>query len=192
MAPYDSVCLDSRLCVSLSYVNPLPDYLVANLDLVFVGINPGLRSDAAGRHYAGPGNHFWPLLYESGLVSERLTYEQDERVLEWNIGLTNMVARASKSITDLTLTELRAGAAVLREKLLLYRPALVCFNGKRIYEVFAGHPAPFGLQDETLDGIPIFVMPSTSARTASYQRADKLKFFLELKKLVRPPERAAS
>jgi TDG/mug DNA glycosylase family protein len=105
-------------------------------------------------------------------------------VLEWNIGLTNMVARASRSITDLTLDELRAGAAILRTKLLAVRPRMVCFNGKRIYEVFAGHRAVFGLQDETLESIRLFVMPSTSARTASYQRADKLKFFVELRALV--------
>ncbi len=165
-------------------MNPLPDYLREGLDLVFVGINPGLRSDAAGHHYAGPGNHFWPLLHESGLVDEPLTYRDDARVLEWNIGLTNMVARASRSITDLTVDELRAGAAILRTKLLAVRPRMVCFNGKRIYEVFAGHQAAFGLQDETLEGIRLFVMPSTSARTASYQRADKLRFFVELRALV--------
>jgi TDG/mug DNA glycosylase family protein len=161
-------------------VSLLPDYLRPGLDLVFVGINPGLRSEAAGHHYAGPGNHFWPLLFEAGFVSEPLTHADDARVLEWNIGLTNMVPRASRSITDLTLQELRAGAAVLRQKLLAVRPKLVAFNGKRIYEVFAGHPAQFGVQDETLDGIRLFVMPSTSARTASYQRADKLKFFRSL------------
>jgi TDG/mug DNA glycosylase family protein len=167
-------------------VSPLPDYVRSNLDLVFVGINPGLRSEATGHHYAGPGNHFWPLLYESGLVSEPLTYVDDARVLEWNIGLTNMVARASKSITDLSLQEMREGAALLREKLLRFRPRLVAFNGKRIYEVFAGHPSTFGLQAETLDGVRLYVMPSTSARTAAYQRADKLKFFLELRGLVKP------
>jgi TDG/mug DNA glycosylase family protein len=170
----------------------LPDYLRGGLELVFVGINPGLRSEAAGHHYAGPGNHFWPLLHESGLVSEPLTFRDDERVLEWNIGLTNMVARASRSITDLTLEELRSGAAILRGKLLDVRPRMVCFNGKRIYEVFAGHPASFGVQDETLDGIRLFVMPSTSARTASYQRADKLRFFVQLRSLVRAGAQAAS
>jgi TDG/mug DNA glycosylase family protein len=174
-------------------VSLLPDYLRPGLDLVFVGINPGLRSEAAGHHYAGPGNHFWPLLHEAGFVSEPLAYVDDARVLEWNIGLTNMVARPSRSITDLKPEELRAGAAVLREKLLRYRPKLVCFNGKRIYEVFAGHAASFGLQDETLDGIRLFVMPSTSARTASYQRADKLKFFVALHELLDAREaRAAS
>ena len=169
----------------------LPDYLRDGLDLVFVGINPGTKSAATGHHYAGPGNHFWPLLYESGLVPEPLTYEQDARVLESGIGLTNMVARSSPSISDLSLEELRAGARTLRAKLLRYRPKIVCFNGKRIYEVFAGHACDFGLQREDIAGASVFVMPSTSARTASYQRADKLRYFRELAALVRAKRREA-
>jgi len=166
-------------------VKRLPDYLGDGLDLVFVGINPGTKSAATGHHYAGPGNHFWPLLFESGLVSEPLTYEQDARVLEWGIGLTNMVARPSPSLADLSLDELRAGARLLRRKLLAARPRIVCFNGKRIYEVFAGHRCDFGLQQERIGEASVYVMPSTSARTASHQRADKLPYFFELRQVVR-------
>jgi TDG/mug DNA glycosylase family protein len=162
----------------------LRDYLREGLDLVIVGINPGTRSWATGHHYAGPGNHFWPLLHESGLVSEPLTYVDDARVLEWDIGLTNMVERASPSVTDLSLDELRAGARALERKLVKYRPRVVCFNGKRIYEVYSGRPCTFGAQQDRIGKAAVFVMPSTSARTASYQRADKLRFFVELRRLV--------
>jgi TDG/mug DNA glycosylase family protein len=171
----------------------VPDYLRPGLDLIVVGINPGTRSAATGDHYAGPGNHFWPLLYESGLVTEPLTHAADRRVLEWNIGLTNMVQRSTPSITDLTLEELRAGATGLQRKLLQYQPGVVCFNGKRIYEVYTGKPCNFGLQPDRIGTAFVFVMPSTSARTASYQRADKLAYFIELKQLVdRARRRAAS
>jgi mismatch-specific thymine-DNA glycosylase len=168
----------------LSGVKTLPDHLRGGLDLVFVGINPGMKSAATGHHYAGAGNHFWPLLHESGLVSEPLTYEQDARVLEWSIGLTNMVDRATPSVSDLSLDELRAGARKLRRKLERHAPRVVCFNGKRIYEVFAGHACAFGLQPEHIDSATVFVMPSTSARTAAYQRADKLKYFVQLRRIV--------
>jgi TDG/mug DNA glycosylase family protein len=161
----------------------IPDYLRDGLDLVIVGINPGTKSAAAGRHYAGPGNHFWPLLYESGLVTEPLTHHQDARVLEWGIGLTNMVDRASPSISDLSLDELREGAVALRAKLLKYRPRIVCFNGKRIYEVFAGHACALGRQPERIGDAMVYVMPSTSARAAAYQRADKLAYFAELRRI---------
>ena len=176
----------------MSVVRTLPDYLRNGLDLVFVGINPGTKSAATGRHYAGPGNHFWPLLFESGLISEPLTYRDDARVLEWNIGLTNMVARSSPSLTDLTLAELRAGAKTLRGKLATCRPRIVCFNSKRIYEVFAGHACEFGSQPERIDGTRVYVMPSTSARTAAYQRADKLRFFQDLARMVGRERKVAS
>jgi len=164
---------------------PLTDFLRPNLDLVIVGINPGTKSWTAGHHYAGPGNHFWPLLYESGLVTEPLTSADDARVLEWNIGVTNMVAHTTPSLSDLSLDELRAGAKSLARKLERYRPRVVAFNGKRIYEVFSGKPCSFGRQPERFAGAVIYVMPSTSPRGASYQRADKLRFFIELRELVR-------
>ncbi len=169
----------------------LPDYLRPRLDLVIIGINPGTRSAAAGHHYAGPGNHFWPLLYESGLVTEPLGFADDARVLEWRIGLTNIVSRPSPSISDLSLEEMRAGAQVLRAKLLKCDPAVVCFNGKRIYEVFSGHPCTLGLQPERVGRSVVFVMPSTSARTAAYQRADKLPFFRDLRHAVVSSSRKA-
>jgi TDG/mug DNA glycosylase family protein len=162
----------------------LPDYLRRGLDIIFVGINPGLASAAAGHHYAGPTNHFWPLLYEAGFVPEPVTYEDDWRMPEQGIGLTNLVERPSRGIDELTRDEMRAGASVLRDKLRRYRPRVVCFNGKAIYEAFAGHRAAVGLQPERAEGAVAFVMPSTSARTASYQRADKLRFFRELKRIV--------
>lgn len=165
-------------------VEGLPDYLRSGLDLVFVGINPGLASAAAGHHYAGPGNHFWPLLHEAGFVPEPLTHEDDRRVLDYGIGLTNLVDRPSRGSADLSHEEMAAGAELLREKLRRYRPRVICFNGKTIYQAFAGRRCDFGLQQERAEGALVFVMPSTSARTASYQRADKLRFFRELKRVV--------
>ena len=163
---------------------PLPDYLRPGLDVVFVGINPGLASAAAGHHYAGRTNHFWPLLYEAGFTAEPLTHEDDRRCPEFGIGLTNLVDRPSRGIDDLSKDEMAAGARRLREKLRGCRPRVVCFNGKAIAEAFLDRRCALGLQPERWEGLPVFVMPSTSARTASYQRADKLRFFRELKRLV--------
>jgi mismatch-specific thymine-DNA glycosylase len=164
--------------------HPLRDALRPGLDVVFVGINPGLASAAAGHHYAGRTNHFWPLLYEAGFVPEPLTFEDDSRTLEFGIGLTNLVARPSRGIDDLSREELAAGAARLREKLRRYQPRVVCFNGKKIAEVFLDCRCALGLQPERWEGMVVYVMPSTSARGASYQRADKLGFFRELKRIV--------
>lgn len=163
----------------------VPDYLRPGLKLVIVGINPGARSGASRHHYAWPGNHFWPLMYQSGLLTAPLTYAEDHRVLDYDIGLTNLVDRTSRSASDLSLVEMRAGAASLREKLLACRPRVVCFNGKGIYAVFSGQKnVRLGLQEDTLNGCLLFVVPSSSARTAAYQRDAKLRYFRQLKELV--------
>ena len=164
----------------------VPDYLQPGLKLVIIGINPGNRSGATGHHYAWPGNHFWPLMYDSGLLPEPLTYAQDHRVLEYGIGLTNLCDRTSRQASDLTRAELRAGAESLRAKLNDYNPLVACFNGKGIYEVFSGRKnVPLGLQEEALaSGTRCFVVPSSSARTAAYQRDAKLRYYRDLKALL--------
>jgi TDG/mug DNA glycosylase family protein len=72
-------------------MHSLPDYLQPGLRLVFVGFNPSMRSAAVGQYYAGPGNVFWPLLYESGLLPTPLTYAEDAYP-EFGIGLTDLVS----------------------------------------------------------------------------------------------------
>jgi TDG/mug DNA glycosylase family protein len=163
----------------------VPDHLRPGLNLVIVGINPGLRSGATGHHYAYPGNHFWRLLYESGLLPEPLTYAEDHRVLEYGIGLTNLVDRTSREASELTRAELQAGVAGLREKLMFYRPAIVCFNGMGIFLAFSGRKKiSLGLQEERLDGMLLYVVPSSSGRTAAYQRDVKLDYYRRLKALM--------
>ena len=164
----------------------VPDYLRPGLKLVIVGINPGIRSGAARRHYAFRGNHFWPLMYNSGLLPIPLTHENDERVLEFDIGLTNLVDRTTRGMEDLTWEEMVAAGDVLRAKMLKYRPKVVCFNGMGIYQAFAGSKKriELGLQPETLDGILLYVVPSSSGRTAAYQMDAKLSFYKDLRALV--------
>lgn len=165
----------------------LPDYLEMNLDLVFVGINPSLMAAHRGRYYAGPGNHFYKLLYESGLTSRCLNYEEDYKLLQYGIGLTNIVTRATKSSADLKRTEIKEGSKIIEEKLKLYKPKIAVFNGKCIYEVFANKMGNFnfGLQLERINETAIWVTPSSSARCANFPRmTDKLHFFTALKKYL--------
>lgn len=163
----------------------VPDYLRPGLNLVIVGINPGLRSGASGHHYAYPGNHFWKLMYESGLLPEPLTFAEDHRVLEFGIGLTNLVDRTTREASQLSREEQAAGAENLKAKLRRYRPRVVCFNGMGIYTAFAGvKKVSPGLQPERLDDMRLFVVPSSSGRTAAYLRDVKLQRYRELKTLV--------
>lgn len=45
----------------------IPDSLHHNLDVVFVGINPGLSSQNPGHFFNGHCNRFWDSLNESGI-----------------------------------------------------------------------------------------------------------------------------
>lgn len=167
-----------------SMPRPLPDYLRQDLDVVFVGANPSVISARVGRYYANPGNHFWTLLYQSRLVPEALTPEDDASVLDHGIGLTDLVKRPSRGIADLSRAEMRAGVPRLREKIRYFQPRLVCFNGKQVYEIFAGHPCEFGKQEELAEEALVYVMPSTSARAAAYPKAKKLRYFREVKRII--------
>ena len=163
----------------------VPDHLQPGLKLVIVGINPGVRSGLTGHHYAYAGNHFWPLMNESGLLPERLTYEADYRALEFGIGLTNLCDRTTREANDLTREELAAGAVNLRAKLLHYEPGVICFNGMSIFQAFAGiKKVRPGLQEERVGESLLFVVPSSSGRTAAYPRPTKLLYFRQLRDLV--------
>ena len=163
----------------------LPDYLRPGLDIVFVGFNPGDRSSRIGHYYAGRGNQFWNFLFESGLVWERLTPEDDHCVLEFGVGMTDVVKRWSKSSSDLRAADYRDGVPQLRAKLTAIRPRATAFNGKIAYEMFSGGPARLGLQRATLEGIRLFVLPSTSGRNGSLTRAQKLTYFMRLSRWVK-------
>lgn len=167
----------------------LEDYLAMNLDIVVVGINPSLMAAHRGRYYAGPGNHFYKLLHESGLTPRFVSFEEDYKLLQYGIGLTNIVARATRSAADLKRTEIKEGAKVVEEKLKLYKPKVAVFNGKCIYEVFANisnkSTFHFGLQPGCIGDTAIWVTPSSSARCAHFPRmVDKLHFYTALKKYL--------
>ncbi|KAH8376052.1 hypothetical protein KR093_011342, partial [Drosophila rubida] len=164
----------------------IPDHLCDNLDIVIVGINPGLFAAYKGHHYAGPGNHFWKCLYLSGLTQEQMCSDDDHTLLKHGIGFTNMVARATKGSADLTRKEIKEGSRILLDKLQRYRPKVAVFNGKLIFEVFSGKKEfHFGRQPDRVDGTDtyVWVMPSSSARCAQLPRAaDKVPFYTALKK----------
>src|SRR5690242_20671725 len=83
----------------------LRDRIRPGVRVLFVGINPGVRSSLTGHHFAGFSNRFWKLLSESGLVPERIGYEDDVRLPEWGFGITNIVARPTPGIDTLEARE---------------------------------------------------------------------------------------
>ena len=107
----------------------IPDVLRPDLDVVFVGINPGLWSGAVGHHFARPGNRFWKALHGSGFTDRLLSPLEDASLLERNLGLTNLVARTTATAAELSADEIRAGAHGLEDRLTPLHPRFVACSG---------------------------------------------------------------
>ncbi|KAJ1831012.1 hypothetical protein LPJ70_006799, partial [Coemansia sp. RSA 2708] len=54
----------------LSELAPIPETLRPGLDVLFVGINPGVVSGQKQLHFGNPQNYFWKGLFESELIPE--------------------------------------------------------------------------------------------------------------------------
>jgi len=163
----------------------LPDILRKGMKLVVVGFNPSERSARVGHHYAGRGNQFWPLLYESKIVPEPLECSEDMRLPQFGIGVTDLVKRPTKGIEEIDRQEYAEGRVLLAKKIEEFAPRIVAFNGKLAYENFAGRPCKLGLQKELLYGARVFVLPSTSAQNAGLTQSQKLKYFRQLAQILK-------
>jgi TDG/mug DNA glycosylase family protein len=162
---------------------PLRDRIRPGVQVLFVGINPGVRSALTGHHFAGFSNRFWKLLYESKLVPEPISYEDDDRLPEWGYGITNIVPRPTPGIDTLERHEYVAGRTRLRRKILRYRPAVVALIGVTVYR--AMYPdrkgaVSLGLQAERIGDSAIFVLPNPSGRNANYSYAEMVTAFRKL------------
>ncbi|HEV8328125.1 MAG TPA: mismatch-specific DNA-glycosylase [Nitrospiraceae bacterium] len=155
--------------------------------VLFVGINPGLRSAQTGHHFAGYSNRFWRLLHESKLVSEPLTYREDRRLPEWRLGLTNIIGRCTTGINVLDPVEYRRGVASLKRRIRRYQPHIVALLGVTIFRMLfspkeqSKSPLDLGLTTMQLAGARIFLLPNPSGRNAHYSYRQMLTAFLVLR-----------
>jgi mismatch-specific thymine-DNA glycosylase len=165
-------------------VATLPDYLRRGMKLLIVGCNPGDRSARVGHYYAGRGNRFWPLLYQSGIVPELLDSKADNRIIEFGVGLTDLVKRATRGNEELERHEFAEGRIVLAGKIEEFAPKVVAFNGKFTYEKFAQRACKLGLQKEKLYGARVFVLPSTIGQNGAGEGV-KMRYFKQLGELLK-------
>ncbi len=163
---------------------PLRDVLVPHPRILFVGINPGLRSEALGHHFAGKGNPFWRLLHASGITPELLPPEEDQRLAAFGLALTNVCPRASRTAAELSTAELRKGRRTLERKIARLRPGVVAFVGLTIYQAYFGRTASGGAgpKPETIHGARVFVLPNPSGLNAAFPGFEqKLVWFERLR-----------
>lgn len=148
----------------MSQLYPIPDHLATELNILFVGFNPSIRSSETGHHYANPRNRFWTILEQAGITDRRYQADEDQDLLQHGIGFTNIVARPTKTAAEITPAEYAEGREQLLKKIQHYRPRCVCFVGKGVYEAYRNKKdTDWGVQPTSLvEGVREFVAPSSS------------------------------
>lgn len=174
-----------------SNIKTLPDFIQPDLDILVVGINPGTYSANKGHYYARRTNRFWKALYAAGLIPVLLDPQQDGRILEFGIGLTDVVKRPTDGIHQLTPEEFQKGAARLQTLILKFHPRIVCFNGLAGYRAVFRTAARPGPQSQRMGLSKIFVIPSTSPRNAAYSFSEIVRYLRLLKKIKEELSRAS-
>jgi len=170
----------------------LKDRIAPGARVLFVGINPGVRSALTGHHFAGHSNHFWKLLFDAGLVPERLSHVDDVRLPEWGYGITNIVARPTPGVMDLSHAELRAGRAALERKVRRFKPEIVALVGITVYRALfppgagrtfrSADPVKPGRTRDRIGDADVWVLPNPSGRNAHYSYPDMVRAFRALKR----------
>jgi TDG/mug DNA glycosylase family protein len=163
----------TRLELEMARDTTVPDLIGDRVRLLFVGINPGLRSAAVQAHFAPRGNRFFPALARAGITdrvidaSVGLTAADLAHLLDRGVGITNLVARATARADELSTAELADGARAVVDKVRSWKPAVVAVLGVTAYrQAFARPRATLGPQAEDLGGADLWVVPNPSGRNA--------------------------
>ena len=160
----------------------VPDLIKPQLKVLFCGINPGLYSGATRHHFARPGNRFWRTLHLAGFTPEVVQPWEEHRLLDWEIGITNLVARATATADELSRAELIEGRKRLQRKVRRYAPAWVAVVGIGAYRTAFGRPrAVSGAQPELIGRSKLWVLPNPSGLNANHQIDDLVRAFRELR-----------
>ncbi|GIM96897.1 mismatch-specific DNA-glycosylase [Paractinoplanes toevensis] len=166
----------------------IPDLVGPDLRVLFSGINPSLYSAATGHHFARPGNRFWPSLHRSGFTPRLLHPSEQAELPALGLGITNVVARATARADELSPAELIAGGRTLTALVARWKPHYLAVLGVTAYRTaFARRAASIGPQEETIGGVPVWVLPNPSGLNAHFQIDDLAREFAALRTAATGP-----
>lgn len=149
----------------------LPDVLTNGLEIVFCGTAVGNQSAEKSAYYANPGNRFWSVLHQIGLTSVQLNPQDYKLLLEYGLGITDMVK--TKYGVDKELRSSDFDRDGLTKRIIEFSPKILCFNGKKAAQKYLRRKdVKFGYQDEIIGRTKIFVAPSTSRSANRYWDID--------------------
>jgi len=131
----------------------LPDLLPNGVQLIFCGSAAGTVSAQKQAYYAGPGNKFWPTLFETGLTPRLFSPDEYHLLPSCGIGLTDMAKHVFGSDASLpkSADDPQRVYALVSEA----TPKALAFVGKRSAQVFFKthfglKNMAYGLQQQTL------------------------------------------
>jgi len=157
------------------------DILAPDLPVVFCGINPSTRAAASGHNFGSASNRFWPVLHLSGFTPERISAQEDRRLLAFGCGITAAASRPTRSAGELSGHELRNSGAELRAKVEHFRPELVAFLGKAAYEAIGGSKVDWGRQASRFGGAAVWILPNPSGLNRGFSLADLVEAYTALR-----------
>src|SRR4029079_19103876 len=111
---------------------------------------------------------------------------EKQELLKLGYGITNLVSRTTLRADELTAKELVAGAKVVTQKVLKYKPRYLAVVGISSYRVaFDRSKAVVGPQPEMMGDTKLWVLPNPSGLNAHYRPKELAEVFRELHEAVR-------
>ncbi|MFF2569768.1 G/U mismatch-specific DNA glycosylase [Streptomyces sp. NPDC101191] len=174
----------------------VPDVVAGGLSVLFCGINPGLMTAATGHHFARPGNRFWPVLHLSGFTPRLIAPAEQEELLAYGLGITNVVARATARADELSAEEYREGGRILTEKVRRLAPGWLAVVGVTAYRTaFGERKAAIGPQERTIAGpsgtTRVWALPNPSGLNAHWTAQTMAEEYARLREAAGLPDRRA-
>jgi len=151
----------------------LQDVLEDSLTVVLCGMAAGTVSARAKAYYAHKQNKFWNILYETALTPTLLQPHQFRDLLQYRIGLTDLVKTHSGMDHQIPLSKLRRDArSRLNHSVAAFRPKFLAFTSKAAGQGFLGGKRDYGEQTERIADTRVWILPSTSGAANGSWRPD--------------------
>ena len=136
------------------------------LRLVFCGTAAGKRSAAERAYYAHPGNMFWRALFEARLTPRLLAPAEFLLLPNYGLGLTDLAKRHAGNDNELPQDAFDVPA--LLAKIERHAPRMLAFTSKHAARALLDRAVNYGLQDKTIEGTQLFVLPSPSGQARGH------------------------
>lgn len=148
----------------------LPDTVGPGMRLLVCGLNPSLHAADAGVGFVTASNRFWRAAIEAGLASR--PRDAWDALRSHGVGMTDLVKRATRRADQLSPDEYAAGLDRVDRLCTRLQPGAVVSVGLAGWRAAVDRRAEVGVQDRSLGGRPVYVMPSTSGLNAGSRYED--------------------